>query len=105
MDNYTPEKTSAIRHIEKKKKKKDGNEACASLPGTFINVLMSVMISPPPTHLIFSLSFHVPLRKEGMVLLRIKPKIMLLVAVDGNHKFTIVLLLQIGVLRYIFLLL
>ncbi len=48
-----------------------------------------------PLHLIFSLSFHVPLQKLAMVLLQIKPKIMVLVAMDGKHKLTMVLLLII----------
>ncbi len=49
---------------------------------------MSEIISPPPTHLIFSLSVHVPLRKLAMVLTGIKPKIIVLVAtVTGNEWF------------------
>ncbi len=45
------------------------------------------------------LSFHVPLRKLAMVLTQIKPKIMVPVS-HGDHKWSMVLLLQIGLIVY-----
>ncbi len=55
---------------------------------------MSVIISPPPTHLILSPSFHVHLRKLAMVLTQIKNNNNGSCN-HGNRKLTMVLLLKI----------